>query len=375
MSHLRALRLNRALTYLDLAALTGIPARALAEAELGLRGLSPYECAQLALVFGVADEGQWSKAPAAPHRSRQNRPRPFQPPRRPQAALAQAPWSITATLPPAALPGLLALALAGSIAAANLQGLPSIRLPSIRLPALEQPVLLAPERPTNSPPGPTEATTAAAAGHALHTALDLLHDYSAQRHGQATLRAILDKAAHEPISPALLLAPPPPQAIPLPAGRPRFRLSERGPLGCPVQPTSGKVVMTQGYGVGTHAPAAIWGAVDLAIDGNGDGLAEPGPSWYAPVVATLDGLVTVTLNSYPAGNHVWVRSRNSPWRTGYSHLALVTVISGQIVRAGDVIGMIGSSGESSGPHLDYQVWYGEQNIDPTELVMGSCTTP
>jgi hypothetical protein len=55
--------------------------------------------------------------------------------------------------------------------------------------------------------------------------------------------------------------------------------SKRGlpgaPFGCPVHPLKGKVIMTQGYGVGTHAPASIWGAVDLAVDSNGDGNADP----------------------------------------------------------------------------------------------------
>jgi murein DD-endopeptidase MepM/ murein hydrolase activator NlpD len=149
---------------------------------------------------------------------------------------------------------------------------------------------------------------------------------------------------------------------------PAFLLSEAGPLGCPVQPAAGRVVITQGYGVGSHAPAETWGAVDLAVDGNGDGYAEPGASWYAPVVATHDGIVTASLDSYPAGNHVWVNEPAGVWRSGYAHLAIVTVASGQFVRAGEQIGMIGSSGVSSGPHLDYQVWRGGTNIDPTSLV-------
>lgn len=128
------------------------------------------------------------------------------------------------------------------------------------------------------------------------------------------------------------------------------------------------MVITQGYGVGSHAPVEVWGAVDLAVDGDGDGYADPGATWYTPVVATHAGVVEVELESYPAGNHVWVRDEASGWRTGYSHLALVTVISGQQVRPGEVIGMVGSSGVSSGPHLDYQVWRGETNIDPTGLV-------
>lgn len=154
--------------------------------------------------------------------------------------------------------------------------------------------------------------------------------------------------------------PPPPSAAPA--------MSDAGPVGCPVMPASGRVVMTQGYGVGSHAPAAIWGAVDLVVDGDGDGVAEPGASWDAPIVATHDGTVTATPNSNPAGNHVWVTSPDGVWKTGYSHLSQILVSTGQTVRAGEQIGLLGSTGMSSGPHLDYQVWRGGTNVDPTGLV-------
>jgi murein DD-endopeptidase MepM/ murein hydrolase activator NlpD len=140
---------------------------------------------------------------------------------------------------------------------------------------------------------------------------------------------------------------------------PAFQLTDAGPMGCPVKPTAGRVIMTQGYGVGSHVPAEVWGAIDLAVEGD---------SWYQPIVATHDGHVTVTPDSYPAGNHIWVNEPGGVWRTGYSHLAIVTVVSGQFVRAGEQIGLMGSSGLSTGPHLDYQVWRGGVNIDPTWLV-------
>jgi murein DD-endopeptidase MepM/ murein hydrolase activator NlpD len=124
------------------------------------------------------------------------------------------------------------------------------------------------------------------------------------------------------------------------------------PVGNPLQ--AANTVMTQGYGVGSHAPAETWGAVDLAIDGNGDGAADPDGSWNHPIYATHDGVIKVTPNSHPAGNHVWVS--NDEFRTGYSHLADFAVSDGQQVRRGDLIGHLGSSGMSSGPHLDYQVW-------------------
>ncbi len=124
------------------------------------------------------------------------------------------------------------------------------------------------------------------------------------------------------------------------------------PKGNPLQ--SANAVMTQDYGVGSHAPAHVWGAIDLAFDSNGDGHADPSGSTGQPIYATHSGAVRVTPNSWPAGNHVWVI--NSRYKTGYAHLQDFTVASGDIVQRGDIIGYMGSSGQSSGPHLDYQVW-------------------
>ncbi|MCU0490048.1 MAG: M23 family metallopeptidase [Chloroflexaceae bacterium] len=115
-----------------------------------------------------------------------------------------------------------------------------------------------------------------------------------------------------------------------------------------------RTVMTQGYGVGTHAPANVWGAIDLAVAPDGSNQASPGSTTGTPIYATHGGVVNVTPNSYPAGNHVWVV--NDEYRTGYSHLQDFAVQDGQTVQRGELIGYVGSSGMSSGPHLDYQIW-------------------
>jgi murein DD-endopeptidase MepM/ murein hydrolase activator NlpD len=128
--------------------------------------------------------------------------------------------------------------------------------------------------------------------------------------------------------------------------------SGTAPYGDPLRSTA--TVITQGYGVGTHSPAATWGAVDLAIDGNGDGVADSDATMRHPIYATQDGAARVALNSVPAGNHVWVEG--AAYRTGYSHLDTVKVADGATVHQGDVIGYVGMTGQASGPHLDYQVW-------------------
>ncbi|MCG8352371.1 MAG: M23 family metallopeptidase [Chloroflexales bacterium] len=146
-------------------------------------------------------------------------------------------------------------------------------------------------------------------------------------------------------------------------GNPGELQPQGNPLGAP------NTVITQGYGSGTHVPAAVWGAVDLAIDSDGDGEADPQGSWGQPIYATHTGRVKVTTNSWPAGNHIWVT--NEAFRTGYAHLQEFAVKDGQIVERGQLIGYMGSSGMSSGPHLDYQIWQMQNgrwvNLNPLDF--------
>jgi hypothetical protein len=140
------------------------------------------------------------------------------------------------------------------------------------------------------------------------------------------------------------------------------------PRGNPLN--AANIVVTQGYnGAFSHTPTAIWGALDIALDGNGDGEADPDATWYAPVYATHSGVVTLTPDGQGiGGNHVWIA--NDQYRTGYAHLAAFTVSNGQYVERGTQIGTVGSTGQSSGPHLDYQVWVWQSdawvNVNPQE---------
>ncbi len=148
--------------------------------------------------------------------------------------------------------------------------------------------------------------------------------------------------------------------------------SKRGlpgaPFGCPVHPEAGSVVMTQGYGTGTHAPAAIWGAVDLAVDANGDGFADPANTLDAPIVALHSGIARVVPNNWLAGNYVRITDEINGWATAYAHLSKLNIVSGQQVESGDIIGWVGSTGYSSGPHLHYEVYQNDVNINPLSIL-------
>ena len=51
----------------------------------------------------------------------------------------------------------------------------------------------------------------------------------------------------------------------------------------------------------------------------------------------------------------------------YSHLKTMTVSAGESVRRGQVIGTVGSTGRSTGPHLDWRINWGTKRLDPMLL--------
>lgn len=122
-----------------------------------------------------------------------------------------------------------------------------------------------------------------------------------------------------------------------------------GPWGSPLGEAN--VTLTQGYGVGTHAPAATWGGVDLVL--------ATGQTLGAPVYATIDGEARPS-ETWPCG--VGVELVGAGWRLLHCHLSAVGA-SGP-VRRGDVIGYVGASGQATGPHLHYEMWRDGQNVDP-----------
>jgi len=56
--------------------------------------------------------------------------------------------------------------------------------------------------------------------------------------------------------------------------------------------------------------------------------------------------------------------------TWYGHLAAASVRPGQAVRAGEVIGLVGSTGRSTGPHLHFEVRVNGQPVDPLNFLAG-----
>jgi murein DD-endopeptidase MepM/ murein hydrolase activator NlpD len=83
-----------------------------------------------------------------------------------------------------------------------------------------------------------------------------------------------------------------------------------------------------------------------------------------PIIATADGQIAL-IASEPSGfgNYVVIRHKHG-FYTRYAHLLSFRVEAGQDVKQGEVIGYIGSTGRSTGPHLHYEVHIGSDVVDP-----------
>jgi murein DD-endopeptidase MepM/ murein hydrolase activator NlpD len=83
-----------------------------------------------------------------------------------------------------------------------------------------------------------------------------------------------------------------------------------------------------------------------------------------PIYATADGRVTTAGNKGNGfGNHVEI-NHGYGYETLYGHMVRVKVRVGQLVKRGEVIGWVGSTGKSTGPHVHYEVHKNGRSIDP-----------
>lgn len=82
-----------------------------------------------------------------------------------------------------------------------------------------------------------------------------------------------------------------------------------------------------------------------------------------PIMSTANG--TVIESRYRGGNGNYVKIRhNSVYTTQYLHMKKRAVKKGEYVKQGDVIGYVGMTGNTSGPHVCYRFWKNGKQVDP-----------
>lgn len=85
-----------------------------------------------------------------------------------------------------------------------------------------------------------------------------------------------------------------------------------------------------------------------------------------PIVAVSDGVVSYSGRHGGHGNFVRIDHGGS-LGSGYAHMSRIAVNRGARVRAGQVIGYVGSTGLSTGPHLHFEVYRGGRAVDPRSV--------
>ncbi len=99
---------------------------------------------------------------------------------------------------------------------------------------------------------------------------------------------------------------------------------------------------------------------------------HPGVDFAAPigtpVFATGAGIVTFVGWDGAYGNMVEI-THGFGFKTRYGHLSGFNVTDGKIVDRNTIIGVVGSTGRSTGPHLYWEVWHLGVRIDPIQFVL------
>jgi murein DD-endopeptidase MepM/ murein hydrolase activator NlpD len=95
-----------------------------------------------------------------------------------------------------------------------------------------------------------------------------------------------------------------------------------------------------------------------------------GAAYGSPIYAVGDGVVTWAGWHGGHGNFVRLDHGNG-YGTGYGHMSRIAVSVGMHVRAGQVIGYVGSTGRSTGPHLHYEIHIAGKKVNPLGVKMAT----
>ncbi|MBU3992649.1 MAG: M23 family metallopeptidase [Alphaproteobacteria bacterium] len=119
-----------------------------------------------------------------------------------------------------------------------------------------------------------------------------------------------------------------------------------------LMPVNGRI--TSSYGTRFH-PVLGYRRMHAGVDF--------GAAWGSPIVATAAGAVSYA--GYHGGHGNYVRlDHGSGLGTGYAHMSRIAVTLGERVGAGEVIGYVGSTGLSTGPHLHYEMYRDGRTVNP-----------
>lgn len=127
----------------------------------------------------------------------------------------------------------------------------------------------------------------------------------------------------------------------------------------PIRATSVIPHVSMTFGQNRHPITGQWyvhTGIDLSTYRQGD-----------PIIATANGQVVAVEYDTGWGNYIIVKHKHG-FYTRYAHLQSHRVARGDYVHQGDVIGYLGNTGISTGPHVHYEVHIGSDVVDPAKYL-------
>ncbi|MBD3347342.1 MAG: peptidoglycan DD-metalloendopeptidase family protein [Chitinivibrionales bacterium] len=137
-----------------------------------------------------------------------------------------------------------------------------------------------------------------------------------------------------------------------------FRQHDRWSQHPSIWPCVGRI--TSGYGYRIHplfGYRAFHEGVDIA-----------NKTW-TPIFATGDGIISFSGTKRDFGNVVKITHSGSGYETIYAHLKQASVVEGHPVKRGELIGYMGNTGRSTGPHLHYEVRNMGRHVNPMHYIL------
>lgn len=125
-----------------------------------------------------------------------------------------------------------------------------------------------------------------------------------------------------------------------------------------ISPTQGRYASS--FGPRIHPVTGEVGKMHYGVDISNDR--------WTPIFAPADGIVEVAQPSTTFGNYVALNHGNGI-RTRYGHMQMSIVHAGQFVRRYQVLGYMGNTGRSVGPHLHYEVWINNTAVNPLAYML------
>jgi len=125
-----------------------------------------------------------------------------------------------------------------------------------------------------------------------------------------------------------------------------------------ISPTQGRYASS--FGPRVHPITGQVGKMHQGVDISNDR--------WTPIYAPADGVVDIAQLSSSFGYFVTLNHGNGI-KTRYGHMQMFIVRPGQVVRRYQVIGYMGNTGLSVGPHLHYEVWVGNNPVNPLAYML------